>query len=221
MRLKGPSPAKSGTPWVRLLSNDSKSCAGSHHGLMVASPDPSQLPPRGPRDLDRPGSTRQNMQSEKRLSFLAKQIHKTAKSCFLQNITLHYLRKERNYSYFSGGPEGSLPLAGPGSGRCSSGIPRYPPPLALLPVQRPLLLERGQPGLESAEWRGRGSGSRTGVSGMAGSELGASATSTAAASTVAAASSAAGPVKEGSAMAPGAAVATGSPPATAEGAVSP
>jgi hypothetical protein len=47
---------------------------------MVASPNSSRLPPRGPRDLGRPGSTRQD-----------KQIHETAKSCFLQNryITYH------------------------------------------------------------------------------------------------------------------------------------
>jgi hypothetical protein len=90
---------------------------------MVASPNSSRLPPRGQKDLGKPESTRQNRQSEKRLSFLAKQIRKTAKSCFLQNkyityyvqnITLHQKEKRRSYSYFSGAPEGSLLLAGPG-----------------------------------------------------------------------------------------------------------
>jgi hypothetical protein len=42
---------------------------------MAASPDPSLLPPRGPRDLGTLGSTSQDRQSEKQLNFFATNRH--------------------------------------------------------------------------------------------------------------------------------------------------
>jgi hypothetical protein len=42
---------------------------------MAASPDPSRLPPRGPRDLGTLESTSQDRQSKKQLSFFATNRH--------------------------------------------------------------------------------------------------------------------------------------------------
>jgi hypothetical protein len=60
--------------------------------------------------------------------------------------TLHYIKKKK---------EGATPIFlvvrwDPGAG---CGTPQCPPPLALLPEQRPPLLERGQPELESVNGR--------------------------------------------------------------------
>jgi hypothetical protein len=140
---------------------------------MVASPNPSRLPPRGPRDLGTLENTSQNRQLEKQLSFIATNRHMKHlnlafnKANALLIMYTVYITSQK--LYYKNNKKDATPIVlvvwkslpslqvRDGAGR---GSPPYPPPPVLLPALQPPSPGWGQPEPESVGWLRRGSGSR-------------------------------------------------------------